>query len=258
VLEWQCNLKATLVFADNGEPVPAQKGEAPLAGETDGKQPVHGECHFRLRVAALSYRHGRRPFSIRVDADALPGGALGCFACSPAIRGVARLPNEAKPPVPSVEKPHALSHAETAPSKPNLPSPAQSTTAVAPPLPPGCPRPPPTPTVHATARSTAPDATTGDATTDDVLMMDDDGTLSEEEEEDNDEEDAGAYDVGVAVAAGGRPGSHHIYTSGLSLVDELRVQGDMLQRVIAQQRFILGEMSRINAHKSAAPAAVCA
>ena len=89
-------LKASLVFADNGELVPGQKGEAPLAGEIDAKRPTEGECHFRIRVAALSYRHGRRPFAIRIDADALPGSGAGCFACSPAIRSVARLPNEAK------------------------------------------------------------------------------------------------------------------------------------------------------------------
>jgi hypothetical protein len=37
----------------------------------------------------------------------------------------------------------------------------------------------------------------------------------------------------------------YTYTSHMDLVDELRVQGDMLQRVSAQQHFILSELARM-------------
>ena len=37
----------------------------------------------------------------------------------------------------------------------------------------------------------------------------------------------------------------HTYTSHMDLVDELQVQNDMLQRLSAQQRFILAELSKM-------------
>ena len=92
------HLRASLVFADDGSPVPAQKGEAPLSGEIEHKRPNLGECTFGLRAAALTFKHGRRAFAVRIDAEGLASGPL--TAVSAAIRSVARLPNESRPPPP--------------------------------------------------------------------------------------------------------------------------------------------------------------
>lgn len=95
-------LRATLVYADNGATVPSLHGEAPLAGELiDGSRPRDGVNSYKLRVTALSYHHNRRTFAIRIDADPAPGSTHpGCFACSPPIRSVARLPNAEHKSVP--------------------------------------------------------------------------------------------------------------------------------------------------------------
>jgi len=62
-------LSATLVYADDGQPVPSKQGETPLSGEVS-KELSSSEvsCTLRLHVASLSYHHGRRTFSIRVAA----------------------------------------------------------------------------------------------------------------------------------------------------------------------------------------------
>jgi len=91
-------LVASLVFHDTGERVPATNGEAPLSGEIEAKQPSGGECTFRLRAAALSYHHGRRAFSIRVDAEPVTGACFPLFSsCSAPFFSRARLPDQAKP-----------------------------------------------------------------------------------------------------------------------------------------------------------------
>ena len=91
---WRTTLRATLVYADTGEPVPAQRGEAPLGGELEKTLEGTGEaCALRLRVSALSHHHERRAFVVRVEADELPGGRFGVAATSEPLRAVARLPN---------------------------------------------------------------------------------------------------------------------------------------------------------------------
>ena len=89
------SLRASLVYADSGEPVPAQRGEAPLTGEiTNSTRPHEGTCQFKVRIAATSYHHGRRPFAIRIDTYDASGSHLGSSACSQPIRALARLPNQ--------------------------------------------------------------------------------------------------------------------------------------------------------------------
>lgn len=105
------HLRATLVYADDGLPVPAQNGEAALSGEIDHKRPTNGECTFMLRAAALSFKHGRRPFAIRIDAEGLASGPL--TVTTHPIRSVARLPNESKavpPPQPAAPLEPAQHH----------------------------------------------------------------------------------------------------------------------------------------------------
>lgn len=125
-------LRARLVFADDGLPVPAQSGEAPLSGEVECKQALAGECHFLLRTAALSYKHGRRAFAVRVDVEGLPAGCPPVFAVSAAVRSVARLPNESRPPAQAQTQPAgaAASHMDMAVST----IPATSAIGVAPAL----------------------------------------------------------------------------------------------------------------------------
>ena len=88
-------LRVTLVFADTCEEVPPLKGEAPLAGETEARI-FDGRASFRLRVAALSYKHNRRPFALLArPADPARAAQLPSLAAvSAPFRGVARLPNE--------------------------------------------------------------------------------------------------------------------------------------------------------------------
>ena len=93
-----CSPPRVARLADDGSPVPAQKGEAPLSGEIEHKRPNLGECTFGLRAAALTFKHGRRAFAVRIDAEGLASGPL--TAVSAAIRSVARLPNESRPPPP--------------------------------------------------------------------------------------------------------------------------------------------------------------
>jgi hypothetical protein len=92
------SLRPSLVFADDGGPVPPSNGEAPLCGEVASKRPTSGESHFVLRATALSYKHARRPFALRIDVDGLPMESGAAFAVSAPVRVVARLPNEARPP----------------------------------------------------------------------------------------------------------------------------------------------------------------
>ena len=47
---------------------------------------------FHLRAAALSYRHNRRLFAIRVDVDGLAAGTCAaCAACSAPFRSLASM-----------------------------------------------------------------------------------------------------------------------------------------------------------------------
>jgi len=97
-------LVASLVFADTGHPVPATGGEAPCSGETVAKHPRGGVCTFRLRTSALSYRHGRRAFAVRIDMVPTPDSTVfvpfvPCSACSPPLYSRARLPDQPKPVV---------------------------------------------------------------------------------------------------------------------------------------------------------------
>lgn len=95
-------VRASLVYAEDGEPVPTTKGEAPLSGEVDVKQLVNGEATFRLRATALSHHHGRRAFAIRVDAQ--PSAATPwttttnrpCLGFSSPFFSRARLPDQSK------------------------------------------------------------------------------------------------------------------------------------------------------------------
>ena len=95
-------VRASLVYAEDGEPVPTTKGEAPLSGEVDVKQLVNGEATFRLRATALSHHHGRRAFAIRVDAQrsaATPWTTTTnrpCFGFSSPFFSRARLPDQSK------------------------------------------------------------------------------------------------------------------------------------------------------------------
>ena len=125
-------LRATLVYADTGEAVLPHKGEPPLVGEINPRRPHDGDNHMRLRVAALSYYHARRPFAVRIDADVAPGAPPGLFALSHPVRSVARLPAETKP--------------ATKPPSSATPSSAQSPYAVA----------GPTMAAHAAASRAAP------------------------------------------------------------------------------------------------------
>lgn len=96
-------VKVSLVFAESGADVPPSKGEAPLAGETEATLPAGGgidgggTVQLQLRVAALSYRHGSRPFALRVcPADPQLAHRLPALsALSAPMRAVARLPNAA-------------------------------------------------------------------------------------------------------------------------------------------------------------------
>jgi len=49
-------------------------------------------------------------------------------------------------------------------------------------------------------------------------------------------------------------GPPYTYTSHMDLVDELQVQGDMIQRVSAQQHFILSELARMRSGALPPPA----
>lgn len=52
--------------------------------------------------------------------------------------------------------------------------------------------------------------------------------------------------------------AHHAsytYTSGMDLCEELKVQGDMLLRVSAQQKFILDELTKMRASRGLLPVA---
>lgn len=104
--DWAPALRATLVFADTGLPVPAASGEAPLSGEVGEKQAVGGACAFRLRAQALSFHHSRRRFAVRVEVagEQSGGGGGGCYALSPPIRSVARLPNSLPSSLPKERK----------------------------------------------------------------------------------------------------------------------------------------------------------
>ena len=76
-----------------------------------------------LRTAALSYKHGRRAFAVRIDVEGLPAGCLPIFACTDPVHSVARLPNETKPPT---QTPAAAAAAAPGAAFPTLTIPASA------------------------------------------------------------------------------------------------------------------------------------
>ena len=229
---FDAHLTPSLVYADTGEPVPSQKGEAPLAGEITGKQMAAGECLLRLRVSALSYHHNRRAFAIRVDADGLhPGGVAGGFGVSLPLKSVARLPDAAKFKSTSSVAPAAAAI---------MPSTSASTSTTVTPSLPSPVRPPCIPTV----------VTFDDGSEDDECML---------ELDDLESEccplpmpTSGPHPTPVTIPSDPVSG-HHTYTSHMVIADELKVHADMLRRVSAQQQFILDELARIESSKQPLP-----
>ena len=255
---FDAHLTPSLVYADTGEPVPSQKGEAPLAGEITGKQMAAGECLLRLRVSALSYHHNRRAFAIRVDADGLhPGGVAGGFGISLPLKSVARLPDAAKFKSTSSVAPAAAAI---------MPSTSASTSTTVTPSLPSPVRPPCIPTVVTfddgcaarclplttldTARSPLPFVLRLRRSEDDECML---------ELDDLESEccplpmpTSGPHPTPVTIPSDPQSG-HHTYTSHMVIADELKVHADMLRRVSAQQQFILDELARIESSKQPLP-----
>lgn len=249
------NLRATLVYADNGEPVPTQRGEAPLTGTLDGMVSSGGECHWRMRVTALSYHHSRRAFAVRIDADALPGSTSPTFACSHPIKAVARLPNEQPKAHVKGGTPATTATATALPADATI---QQAATC----------RPsdttidqiasgPPAPTVPLAAAQPPNLARLRSPAVPTVENDDEEGEVVGYDEE-NDcymmvEEDDIAIPADGSVAsslASGRPtNAYHTFTSHMDLLDELKVQGDMLNHMHAQQRFIIDELTSIRASR---------
>jgi len=247
------SLSATLVYADTGEPVPAQKGEPPLSGDFHPKCPHDGDNYMRLKVSALSYYHARRLFAVRIDAHAAPGSRGACFACSHPVRGVARLPSDTKPATTKSAAPSSVT------------SPFAAPLGAAPPNGPGQPVVPSG--SHPLGRICPPTMPT-------VGVLDDDNEESFDTDEDEDED--GGMDGMMVVDADeacvhhpGHPGPHHshlapaqsgpnaatayTYTSRTDIADELRVQGRMLEDVSAQQQFIIGELARMRSSNGLPP-----
>ena len=234
-------LRATLVYADTGEAVLPHKGEPPLVGEINPRRPHDGDNHMRLRVAALSYYHARRPFAVRIDADVAPGAPPGLFALSHPVRGVARLPAETKP--------------ATKPPSSATPSSAQSPYAVA----------GPTMAAHAAASRAAPALQPPDRSCHPqmavvaVLDGDDDDESFDTDDDENmlDDDECPPHACtsygNVPYPGPAFPQQSYTYTSGADLADELRVQGDMLERVSAQQKFILDELTRMRSSHGEPP-----
>lgn len=287
---WQTMLRARLVYADTGEPVPVQKGESPLSGELEKVLKPTGEaCALRLRAAALSYNHGRRAFAVRIEADELPGGRHGVHATSPPLRAVARLPNastapkiDATPATVPAPNPFVAraSPASAAPQLPSLPS--------LPPLPP--------PTLSAQDQCADLRAPTFGAAraAASPIVVEDDGVEDEagwETDEDEEEPAAprpmegcvpaqrrrlvspsslvtqrsfGSDGSGAATESSTEPRCTSTLPqlapspscSTIALLGELRAQGELLRRALAQQNEIMQTLSEMQRHRLSSPAIV--
>lgn len=185
---------------------------------------------MRLRVAALSYYHARRPFAVRIDASAAPGSpAVDCFACSHPVRGVARLPAESKSAArPSATTPSVI----TAAGSPPCAAPDSSRAAITVPQYP--------------TQLCAPVAVVEEDDEDEESFDTDDESMAMDDAESCNMSHLAQWPLA-------QPPSSFTYTSGTDLADELRVQGDMLQRVSAQQHFILEELTRMRSSRGMPP-----
>jgi len=215
--------RVSLVYADTGELVPAQRGEPPLAGETVGKRLANGACLFRPKVAALSYHHGRRSFAVRVEADLIFPGATAStpvFACSPPIRGVARLPNEPKTANGSRITPAQGTHGNGVSQCGD-----------------GAP-----PAADWERPSSADICVVAENVDGEVDEVDEDDEFRFENDAQMMKDDGCSSLAPVPVTSGG---GSFTYTSHMNLLDELQVQQNMLAHVNAQQQYMLNELAKL-------------
>lgn len=230
-------VRAHLVFADNGEAVPLRAGELPLAGEVEKRlDPGVTRCVLRLRIVTNSYEHSRRLFRVQVHTD----GPHALAGTSAPIRSVARLPNEKKK---QVQSPPEMS-AEILPGSPKIMSRShleQAATGL-------CPSHPAPPQKH----SSVPRAnwfTTYTVDNDDLMDPIMDTESSPESEETNADLCAAVATTTPWSATAQRllptRTSIETFIAQGALINELRMQGEMLQTALAEHKQIMGAMQAL-------------
>lgn len=246
---WRTALRATLVYADTHEPVPPQRGELPLSGETcKVLEPTGEACALRLRIAALSYNHNRRAFAVRIEADELPGGRSRVSAMSAPLRSVARLPNATASARVTAE-PNTAGAAQPQPQHCSTSTPMDLAGRTH-------PVPPAIPTVPIVYRpSVGPivvdaadldDEAGWETDDDDDIAMGCHGSLGAPPPPNSASEGRSMGDERAAARARSLLGPPPPPLQPC-LLDELRAQGELLQLALSQQQRIMSEMRMLQA-----------